>query len=167
MGPREDWKALEKKWALEAATAGSNNAFRPFEERPSDMVITGANEWHTKDSGVRETMETGSQRDSREGKGRYDLLSPFALQRLAGVYERGAVKYDARNWELGQAQMRYFDSAIRHLMNWYEGKEDEDHLAQAMWNVAAMVHQDELIRRGVERYEALDDRPTYWRPSDN
>lgn len=112
-------------------------------------------------------MDTGSQRDSRAGKGRYDLLSPFALQRLAGVYERGAVKYDARNWELGQAQMRYFDSAVRHLMNWYEGKEDEDHLAQAMWNVAAMVHQDELIRRGVERYEGLDDRPTYWRPSDN
>lgn len=119
--------------------------------------------WQTKDSGVREVMDTGSQRDTREGKGRYDLMSPFALQRLADVYERGAGKYEARNWEKGQPMMRYFDSAVRHLMKWYEGLKDEDHLAQAMWNVSGMVHTDELIRRGVERYEGLDDRPTYWR----
>jgi hypothetical protein len=119
--------------------------------------------FETKDSGVREKMETGSQRDSREGKGRFDLMSPFSLKRLAAVYERGAVKYDERNWEKGQPQMRYFDSAIRHLIAWYEGQEDEDHLAQAMWNVSSMVHQDELMRRGVQRYLSLDDRPMYWR----
>jgi len=119
--------------------------------------------WETKDSGQREVMETGSQRDSREGKGRYDLISPFAQERLAGVYERGAVKYEERNWEKGQPMMRYYDSAIRHLQKWLMGWEDEDHLAQAYWNVGGMVHQDELMRHGVERYAGLDDRPTYWR----
>ena len=119
--------------------------------------------WTTKDSGEREQMETGSQRDSREGKGRYDLISPFAMERLAGVMERGAIKYEERNWELGQKQMRYFDSAMRHMQRWLMGWQDEDHLAQALWNLHSMVHQDELIRRGCERYENLDDRPTYWR----
>lgn len=46
-----------------------------------------------KDSGKREDFGTGAVRDSREGKGRYDLISPIALKRLAVVYEKGANKY--------------------------------------------------------------------------
>jgi len=32
-----------------------------------------------RDSGKREEFDTGSRRDTRQGKGRYDLLSPIAL----------------------------------------------------------------------------------------
>jgi hypothetical protein len=111
--------------------------------------------WTTKDSGKREEMPTGSVRDSREGKGRYDLVSPFALRRLAGVYERGAKKYDARNWEKGQPFSRFLDSAKRHLECFHMGWTDEDHLAQAAWNIFAIMHFQELGNTD------LDDMPHY------
>ena len=121
----------------------------------------------TKDSGAREQFASGSKRDSREGKGRYDLISPYALARLAGVYERGARKYDARNWEKGQPQSRFLDSATRHLQAHLMGHRDEDHLAQCAWNVFAMLHQEEMIRRGLKPKD-LDDLPHYesdpWNP---
>ena len=44
------------------------------------------------DSGSRQKFETGSVRDSRSGKGRYDLLPPYALKRLAQHFENGANK---------------------------------------------------------------------------
>ncbi len=114
-----------------------------------------ANEYITKDSGLREEMATGSVRDSREGKGRFDLISPFALARLAGVYERGAVKYAARNWEKGQPFSRFLDSAMRHLNRFAMGHIDEDHLAQAVWNLVAIMHFQEIGRH------ELDDMPHY------
>ena len=61
----------------------------------------------TLDSGKRRDFPTGSRRDSREGKGRYDLISPIALRRLALVCERGAAKYGDRNWEKGQPMSGY------------------------------------------------------------
>lgn len=114
----------------------------------------------TKDSGVREEFETGAKRDSREGKGRFDLLTPLAIRRLAGVYERGAAKYGDHNWQRGMPLGRYMDSALRHLFDYMEGKRDEDHLAQAMWNVAAMIHTEEMIERGHYPKE-LDDMMDY------
>jgi hypothetical protein len=109
----------------------------------------------TKDSGKREEMPTGSVRDTREGKGRFELISPFALRRLAGVYERGAAKYASRNWEKGQPFSRFLDSALRHLNSFAMGWTDEDHLSQALWNVAAIIHFQELGRAD------LDDMPHY------
>ena len=97
-----------------------------------------------KDSGQREQMTTGSQRDTRIGKGRYDLISAYALRQLALVCEQGAVKYKENNWRLGQPVSRYIDSAIRHLEDYKAGLRDELHLAQAMWNCMSAI---ETIRR--------------------
>jgi hypothetical protein len=113
-----------------------------------------------KDSGAREQFDTGSQRDSREGKGRYDLLPMHAMERLAKVYEAGAVKYDANNWRKGQPVSRYLDSALRHLCRFAEGHRDEDHAAQAMWNIAAVIETEEMVRRGFLSPE-LSDLPSY------
>jgi|24BtaG_2_1085350.scaffolds.fasta_scaffold02181_6 hypothetical protein len=52
-----------------------------------------------KDSGKREKMKSGSQRDSREGKGRFDLMPPRAELAVAKIMEAGAIKYNERNWE--------------------------------------------------------------------
>lgn len=111
--------------------------------------------YETKDSGAREEMPTGSVRDTRVGKGRFDLVSPFAMTRLAGVYERGAVKYADRNWEKGQLFSRFLDSATRHLNSFAKGWVDEDHLAQAVWNIMAIMHFQEL------GWHELDDMPHY------
>jgi hypothetical protein len=97
-----------------------------------------------KDSGEREVMATGSQRDTRVNKGRYDLLSAYALRLIALVAEQGAVKYQEHNWRLGQPASRYIDSAIRHLENYKAGLRDELHLAQAAWNCMSAI---ETIKR--------------------
>jgi len=101
------------------------------------------------DSGARQEFSTGSVRDTRAGKGRYDLLPPLAIRRLAQHYENGAVKYGDRNWEKGQPQSRYMDSALRHLFSYLDGQRNEDHLAAAAWNVFAMMHGEEAMELGI------------------
>ena len=54
-----------------------------------------------KDSGKGRKWNTGSVRDTRTNKGRYDLLPVYAIKRLAQHFEHGAVKYGDRNWEKG------------------------------------------------------------------
>ena len=120
--------------------------------------------FQTKDSGKREVFATGSQRDTRDGKGRYDLLSPIAIRRLTGVLERGSKKYLPRNWEKGQSLSRYLDSALRHIFEHLEGHRDEDHLAQSLWNLHSYLHTEEMIERGLLPKE-LDDLPNYFPPN--
>lgn len=114
----------------------------------------------TLDSGHRKTFVTGSQRDAPEGKGAYHLISPLALRRLALVLERGAAKYAPRNWEKGQPLSQYMNSAMRHICQFIEGRRDEDHLAQALWNLHAAVHTEEQIAVGKLPAE-LHDLPNY------
>jgi len=109
----------------------------------------------TTDLGRREYFRSGMVRDVREGKGRYDLISPYALRRLAQVYERGSLKYSDRNWEKGAPFCRFLDSALRHIEQYLMRESDEDHLAQAAWNLFAIIHFEELGRAD------LDDRPKY------
>lgn len=106
---------------------------------------------------VRE-FNTGSRRDSRQGKGRFDLLPPAALKRVAQHFERGADKYGERNWELGQPLSVYLDSGGRHWSQVLAGDDDEDHAAAWVWNALAFIETRERIRRG-ELPEELDDIP--------
>jgi hypothetical protein len=122
------------------------------------MTSSAGNFTEVQDSGARQEFPTGSVRDTREGKGRYDLISPIALRRLARHYENGARKYGDRNWEKGQPLSRYLDSAMRHLCGLLHGFTDEDHAAAAMWNMAAFIHTGEKIAAG-ELPEELDDMP--------
>jgi DNA-directed RNA polymerase subunit RPC12/RpoP len=115
-----------------------------------------------KDSGKREDFSTGSRRDTREGKGRYDLIAQIALKRLAQHYENGAKKYGDRNWEKGQPVMRYLDSANRHLSNILQGDKTEDHESAVSWNMFAYTQTLALIKLGKLPKE-LDDRPEHMR----
>lgn len=108
------------------------------------------------DSGERISYGDGMAiREPSSGKGRYDLVSPFAMRRLALQYEKGAEKYFPRNWERGIPFSRYIDSAKRHLDKYVMGMEDEDHLAAAAWNIFAIMHHQELGEL------ELDDMPHY------
>lgn len=109
-----------------------------------------------KDSGQRQEFETGSKRDTRDGKGRYDLIPAYALSRLARHYENGARKYGDRNWEKGQPLARYLDSMIRHAYRFLGGSRDEDHLAAVAWNALAYIETEERIKKGILPKE-LDD----------
>ena len=103
----------------------------------------------TKDSGERQEFDSGSVRDTRAGKGRFDLLPPLAIKRLAQLYERGAAKYGDRNWELGQPLSRYADSMLRHAFQAAAGETDEDHWAAVAWNAFAVMDHLERIDRGT------------------
>lgn len=116
----------------------------------------------TKDNGKREEFETGSRRDTREGKPRFDLLPWQVLERWALLMARGAEKYGDHNWTKGQPVMRYFDSAVRHLYQWLNGQQpDEDHLAAVLFNVGGIMFTLVMIERGLLPVE-LDDRPYFY-----
>src|SRR5574337_316559 len=110
------------------------------------------------DSGKREEFSTGSRRDSREGKGRYDLIPYEVIERLALHYENGAKKYGDNNWREGQPISRYIDSAYRHLLKYWTGQLDEDHLISCIWNLFAIADTEERILNG-ELPKQLDDHP--------
>ncbi len=126
--------------------------------------------FETKDSGKRVEFESGMVRDTEEGKARFDLLFPLGvpyeaqmLTRFAELMSRGAEKYNARNWEKarGEAELsRYRSSALRHLVQWANGKDDEDHAAAVMFNVMAgetvkykMAHDADSIRGLIAAYD--------------
>jgi hypothetical protein len=109
-----------------------------------------------KDSGKRQQFDTGSKRDTREGKGRFDLLPLFAEEELAKHFEGGAVKYGDNNWLKGQPLSRYADSARRHLNKHLRGQRDEPHLVAAIWNLYCMLDTQKRIEIGLLP-EALND----------
>ena len=113
------------------------------------------------DSGARQDFGTGSVRDTRQGKGRFDLISPFALTRLAVHFENGANKYGERNWEKGQPISRYLDSAIRHIYAFIAGETSEDHLSAAMWNIHGAIHTEEMVEKGFLPKELKDCPPEF------
>lgn len=116
-----------------------------LEEIAKEITRNGGRDraFKTLDSGKREEFPTGSVRDTQDGKGRFDLVPTRPLRRLAGLYERGAAKYGARNWEKGQPSSRYYSSCMRHLLSYMDGERTEDHLAAIMWNAAAMIWNEE------------------------
>lgn len=101
-----------------------------------------------RDSGEREQYtDDSAMREPETGKGRYDLISPIALHRLAQHYENGAKKYEDRNWEKGIPLSRCLSSAMRHLNELIAGMDDEDHAAAVCWNIFAYMHIKEMINR--------------------
>lgn len=107
------------------------------------------------DGGGRMTYDGGALREPPTGKGRYDLISPFALERLAKWHELGAKKYADRNWEKGMSYSRLIDAALRHINRYRMGQRGEDHLAAAAWNLFAYMHYQAC------RMEKFNDVPTY------
>lgn len=120
---------------------------------------TADKDFVTKDSGDRRDFGTGSVRDRAVGKGRYDLIPTMPIRRLAGLYERGAIKYGPSNWKKGQPLMASFiDSAKRHLDQLIAGEPTEDHASSVLWNVIGYMWTLNEIEAG-RLPKSLDDRP--------
>jgi hypothetical protein len=93
---------------------------------------------------------------------RYDLIPVVPLTALAEQYGRGATKYADRNWELGYRWSLSYQSAMRHLTQFWGGEDwDNDwdepmtahHLDAAMFHIMA-------LREFFEKKSGTDDRPT-------
>lgn len=93
-----------------------------------------------------------------EGKTRFDLLEPYAIEQLAKVFTYGAKKYAPNNWLKGQDWSKMIASMKRHINEFEKGNDyDFDptctdcatggctnhtglfHMAHAAWNAMALV----------------------------
>lgn len=101
---------------------------------------------------------TGSVRNSRIGKGRYDLLPPRAIHEASIHFENGGTAHGDRNWEKGQPLSWYLDSALRHSFQVLAGATDENHAAAATWNWMAFLETRARIAAGLLPAD-LDDLP--------
>lgn len=100
---------------------------------------------------------TGSVRDTRRGRGRYDLLPAEAIHLVAKHFEEGAEKYGDSNWKRGQPLSWYLDSGLRHVFaGIMAGDDSERHDVAWAWNALAFIWTREMIRQGKLPAE-LDD----------
>lgn len=120
------------------------------------MTTEKTNDYTLKDSGERKNFDTGAVRDMSTGKGRFELLPPMTLRALAIHYEKGCQKYGDRNWEKGIPVSRYTDSAMRHLFQFLDGCDDENHLIAAVWNVVCAYETILRIQNGMLPVELYD-----------
>ena len=90
----------------------------------------------------KDTFNTGAQRDTQEGKPRFDLIPAHALLRLAALYQRGADQYGDQNWRKGMPWQRVLASLERHLQAFKRGEEGEDHLAAVVFNAMALMEYE-------------------------
>jgi len=112
------------------------------------------------DSGKRREFASGAVRDRGGRKPRPDLISPHAQMREGMIMTLGGEKYDLRNWEKGMPISECVASAQRHIEDYKLGLTNEDHLAQARWNLGAILHYEEEIKAG-RMDPAIDDMPKY------
>jgi hypothetical protein len=115
------------------------------------------------DGGTRKVYPTGAMKEDQADtvhKGRFDLLPPHPIIQIAKIYAAGAVKYSSRNWQKGIPLSRFLDSTMRHLFQFIEGREDEDHLHQAMWNLMGLSWTQQAVRDRILPKD-LNDLPCY------
>ncbi|HIP58739.1 MAG TPA: hypothetical protein EYH00_05495 [Archaeoglobus profundus] len=89
-------------------------------------------------------MDKGLKYD--DGKLRYDLIPPKALEELAKVITYGAKKYKPNSWR-NVEPYRYEAALFRHIQEWRKGnKIDKEsglpHLAHALANLVFLIELD-------------------------
>ena len=140
---------------------GSDGHFYHIDLRGNEYKKLLIHETASNDDEEREIFSTGAVRDTSEGKPRFDLISPVAMEKLAKHLTEGAKKYGCRNWEKGISLNRHAQSLLRHLSKFQLSVEDgEDHLTAAFCNLMFMVHTREMVNRGALP-ESLLDMPNY------
>lgn len=96
-----------------------------------------------KDSGARQSFDTGAVRDTQDGKPRIDAVLRWlpmeALMRVARHYQNGADKYDEDNYRKGIPASRCLSSAARHLFQYIKGDRSEDHLSAVVFNILCVI----------------------------
>jgi hypothetical protein len=88
---------------------------------------------------------------------RYDNIPYEGLRRVAEHFRKGALKYSSRNWEKGMHLSRFRSSAMRHLMQFIHGMEDEPHLDAAVWNMMCYLETYSRIQDGSLSTEFIGD----------
>lgn len=85
-----------------------------------------------KDSGERQTFDTGAIREPNLGRGRYDLISPIALRKLA-MYWSGIVTY---------YEVNHLNMAMKALQDFLEGERHIDCLSACAYHCFNMIAKE-------------------------
>ncbi len=93
--------------------------------------------------------EGKSKREIKEySKGNYYGIYPGMLKRLALRCMYGKIKYGCdRGWAYPRPSSTYIDSIFRHLTQYLLGDDSEDHLAAAIWNIQALMFNEEHSKK--------------------
>lgn len=125
-----------------------------------------------------ESKDIGAGARFNEGKIRYDLLEPFALEQVSRIYTKGALKYAPHNWLKGMSWSKMIASLKRHLAAFEKG-EDRDfdpkcegciagnctnhtgelHIAQAAWNALGLTSYYKYFPQGDDRLHVVLPKP--------
>ena len=85
---------------------------------------------------------TGGQKGSKLE--RYDLVPFEALDEVARLYGKGALKYEANNWRKSYAWSLSLAALLRHVSRWAQGEDIDPetgchHMACVAWHALALV----------------------------
>lgn len=113
-----------------------------------------------------------------QGKLRYDLTEPHAIEEIVKIFTAGSMKYAPRNWEKGMSWSKVIACAKRHLAAVEKGIDhdfDPDcegcknknctnhtgalHAAQAAWNMLALATYFRTYPQGDDRNHSYLNRP--------
>ena len=136
------------RWRSKAKADMKNDPYLVAEETRNRHIKTLATMYSIKDSGIEQVFDTGAQRNSDEGKPRYDLIPPVVLKELALHYMEGGKIHGDRNWEKGQPIDRLAGSLLRHYFAWAVGEVDEPHMRALIWNAFAILYNEVMIPLG-------------------
>ena len=87
------------------------------------------------------------------------MIPTIMLNRLGGLFWRGAQKYNRDNWKKGMNLARTFSSLFRHMVYWWAGDTSEDHLAAVIWNATVLMWTENEIHEGRLPQELADIGP--------
>lgn len=110
-----------------------------------------------------EKWEGGGQREIKPyAKGNYAAIYPVMLKRLAMRCKFGDMKYKkASGYDHPRPSKTYWDSAVRHLVEYSVGDNSEDHLAAAIWNIMAMMYNEEEAKEFMDFESRKGKNGTY------
>lgn len=69
-----------------------------------------------------------------------------ASSRISERFMLGEKKYARGNWRMAKELQTYKESATRHLFQYLDGQDDEDHLAAAAVNLIILLDLEEVAK---------------------
>ena len=97
-------------------------------------------------------FDTGSVRDSNEGKPRVADMEAYVRLRFGYHMLLGAEKYSAKNYLLGQPDDSSLESIHRHLAMYEDGDRSEDHLCAIIFGIQNILLNEKKDGREPSHY---------------
>jgi len=109
---------MEKTHSVEVATL-QGEPYIPYDPFEFEMDVVPP-------SAPPSTKRSNAFVKTKEGKLRYALVPITAWKEVVKVFMFGAEKHEPFGWKgVPDARTHYYEAAMRHLTDWYEGQEED------------------------------------------